>query len=98
MRPVSTTGHIHKAYIHKAYIKIVVPFQKQINTREIAKFFVCDRIFTFRMRFKHNKMVVEFENKGNKICELFKDRPIGVLDLRSIGYYKVKLPKIDFYG
>ena len=33
----------------KAYIKIVAPFQKQINAREIAKFFACDRIFTFRM-------------------------------------------------
>ena len=27
----------------KAYIKIVVPFQRQINTRAIAKFFACDR-------------------------------------------------------
>ena len=33
----------------KAYIKIVVPFQKQINAREIAKFFTCDKVFTFRM-------------------------------------------------
>ena len=33
----------------KAYIKIVVQFQKQINTRAIAKFFACDKIFTLRM-------------------------------------------------
>ena len=33
----------------KPYIKIVAPFQKQINTREIVKFFTCDKIFTFRM-------------------------------------------------
>ena len=33
----------------KAYIKIVAPFQKQINARAIAKFFTCDKIFTFRM-------------------------------------------------
>ena len=72
----------------KAYIKIVVPFQKQINCRAIAKFFACDRIFTFRMQFKHNQTVIEFENRGDKMCELFKDRPIGILDLRSIGYYQ----------
>ena len=78
----------------KAYIKIVAPFQRQINTRAIVKFFACDRIFTFRMRFKHNKMVIEFENKGDKICELFKDRPIGILDLRSIGYYKVSYQRL----
>ena len=33
----------------KAYIKIVVPFQKQINGSAIASFFTGDRIFTFRM-------------------------------------------------
>ena len=33
----------------KVYIKIVAPFQKQINGRAIAKFFTGDRIFTFRM-------------------------------------------------
>ena len=47
----------------KAYIKIVAPFQKQINARAIAKFFACDKVFTFRMRFKHNRTVVEFENR-----------------------------------
>ena len=46
------------------------------------------------MRFKHNRTVVEFENRGDKICELFKDRPIGILDLRSIGYYKVSYQRL----
>ena len=73
----------------KAYIKIVTSFQRQINARAIVKFFTCDKIFTFKMRFKHNRTVVEFENRGDKDCELFKDRPIGILDLRSISYYNV---------
>ena len=78
----------------KAYIKIVVPFQRQINTRAIVKFFMCDKIFTFRMRFKHNRTVVEFENRGDTICDLFKDKPIGILDLRSIGYYNVSYQRL----
>ena len=78
----------------KAYIKIVAPFQKQINGRAIAKFSACDRIFTLRMQFKHNQTMVEFKNRGEKICELFKDRPIGILDLRSIGYYKVSYQRL----
>ena len=78
----------------KAYIKIVAPFQRQINTRSIAKFFTCDRIFTFRMRLKHNRTVIGFENKGDKIYELFKERPIGILDLRSIGYYNVRYQRL----
>ena len=78
----------------KAYIKIVAPFQKQINARAIAKFFACDKIFTLRMRFKHNRTVVEFENRGDKVCELSKDRPIGILDLQSIGYYNVSYQRL----
>ena len=73
----------------KAYIKIVAPFQKQINGRVIAKFFAGDSIFTFKMQFKHNQTMIEFNNKGDKLSELFKDRPIEMLDLQSIGYYKV---------
>ena len=38
--------------------------------------------------------MVEFENRGDKICELFKDRPIGILDLRSIGYYNIRYQKL----
>ena len=46
------------------------------------------------MQFKHNRTVVEFENRGDKVCELFKDRPIGILDLRSIGYYNVSYQRL----
>ena len=28
------------------------------------------------------------------MCELFKDRPIGILDLRSIGYYNVSYQRL----
>ena len=38
--------------------------------------------------------MVEFENRGDKVCELFKDRPIGILDLRSIGYYNISYQRL----
>ena len=69
-------------------------FQKYINGRAIAKFFVSDKVFTFRMRFKHNKTVVEFYSDGMKLVELHKDRPIGILYLCSIGYYKVNYQRL----
>ena len=64
----------------KAYNKIVAPFQKSINGRAIAKFFAGDKIFIYRMWFKHNKTVVEINNKGNKLSVLCKDRPIDKSD------------------
>ena len=72
----------------------MAPFQKPINGRAIAKFFPADKISTFRMQFKQNKTVVEFNNKGNRLSEMQKYRPIGVLDLHSIGYYKVNYQRL----
>ena len=46
------------------------------------------------MLFKHNRTVVEFENRADKLCELFKDRLIRILDLRSIGYYNVRYQRL----
>ena len=80
--------------VGKAYNKIVAPFQKSINGRAIAKFFVGDKIFIYRMWFKHNKTVVEINNKGNKLSVLCKDRPIRILDLCSVGYYKVNYQRL----
>ena len=72
----------------------MVPFQKDINERAIAKFFVCDKMYTFRMQFKHSKTVVDFYNNGKKLVELPKDRPIGILDLHSIGHCKVNYQRL----
>ena len=38
--------------------------------------------------------MIEFNNKGDKLSELFKDRPIRILDLWSIGYYKVNYQRL----
>ena len=38
--------------------------------------------------------MVEFKNRGDKVSELFKDRPIGILDLRSIGYYNISYQRL----
>ena len=38
--------------------------------------------------------MVEFYNDGKNIVELYKDRPIGILDLHSIGYYKVNYQRL----
>ena len=55
----------------KAYIKVVAPFQIYINGRVIAKSFASDKVLTFMMQFKHNKMVVEFNNiTGEKLAKL----------------------------
>ena len=38
--------------------------------------------------------MVEFYNNDKKLVELHIDRPIGVLDLHSIGYYRVNYQRL----
>ena len=41
-----------------------------------------------------NQAVVEFENKSNTTAELRKNKVLGILDLRSMGYFKVGYQKM----
>ena len=47
-----------------------------------------------KLRIENNQGCVQFINKGKDIAKLRKDKPIGVLDLRSEGYFKVNYQKM----
>ena len=44
---------------------------------------------TLRLKVQDNQALVEFENRSDKTVKLRKVEVLGVLDLRSMGYYKV---------
>ena len=41
-----------------------------------------------------NQAAVEFENKSNNTAELRRKTVLGILDLRSMGYFKVGYQKM----
>ena len=51
-------------------------------------------VYTLRMKFQDNQGVVLFRNDSNEIAQLRKDKAVGILDLRSIGYFKVGYQKM----
>ena len=73
----------------KAYVKFRAPFEESLSGRVITKFFGHQKIFTLKVRIENNQGVVEFENRDNEIQKLRRDKEIGLLDLRSIGYFKL---------
>ena len=46
-------------------------------------------IYTLRVKFQDNQGVVQFRNGSYEIAQLRKDKAVGILDLRSIGYFKI---------
>ena len=59
----------------------------------MTKLFGSEKVFTMKLRIENNQGRVQFINKGKDIAKLRKDKAIGVLDLRSVGYFKVNYQK-----
>ena len=59
-----------------------------------TKFFSKDRVYTMRIKIQDNKGVVQFGNGSDNMAKLRKNQAIGLLDLRSIGYFKVGYQKM----
>ena len=51
-------------------------------------------VYTLGVKIQDNKGVVQFINKSDKVAELRKIKEVGILDLRSVGYFKVDYQKM----
>ena len=78
----------------KAYIKVRAPFCDKLSGMICTKFFGRDMVYTLRVKFQDNQGVVQFRNGSDEIAQLRKDKAVGILDLRSIGYFKVGYQKM----
>ena len=78
----------------KAYIKVKAPFGDKLSGMICTKFFGRDMVYTLRVKFQDNQGVVQFRNGSNETAQPRKDKAVGILDLRSIGYFKVGYQKM----
>ena len=78
----------------KAYIKVKAPFCDKLPGMICTKFFGRDMVYTSRVKFQDNQGVVQFRNGSNETAHLRKNKAVGVLDLRSIEYFKVGYQKM----
>ena len=78
----------------KAYIKVKAPFCDKLSGMICAKFFGRDMVSTLRVKFQYNQGVVQFRNGSDETAQLRKNKAVGILDLRSIGYFKVGYQKM----
>ena len=73
----------------KAYIKVKASFCDKLSGMICTKFYGRDMEYTLRVKFQDNQRVVQFRNGSNETAQLRKTKAVGILDLRSIGYFKV---------
>ena len=70
---------------NQVLIKIKAPFGERLSERVIA---------TLKIRIVNNQGCVQFINKGKDTIKLRENKAIGVLDLRSVGYFRVGYQKL----
>ena len=78
----------------KAYVKVKAPFCDKLSGMIGAKFFSRDMVYTLRVKIQDNQGVVQFINVKDETIQLRKDKAVGILDLRSVGYFKVGYQKM----
>ena len=78
----------------RAYIKVKAPFCDKLSGMICTKFFSRDMVYTLRVKFQDIQGVVQFRNGSNETAQLRKNKAVGILDLRSVGYFKVVYQKM----
>ena len=73
----------------KAYLKVKMPF-----VEKLCKMFAGEINHTLKLKVQDNQAIVEFENKSNTTAKLRKNKVLGILHLRSMGYFKVGYQKL----
>ena len=71
-----------------------MPFVEKLSGRALCKMFAGKINHTLKLKVQDNQAVVEFENKSNTTAKLRKNKVLGILDLRSMGYFKVGYQKM----
>ena len=78
----------------KAYAKIKAPFCDKLSGMICAKFFSRNVVNTLRIKIQDNQGIVQFVNHQDEIVHLREEKAVGILDLRSVGYFKVGYQKM----
>ena len=73
-------------------IKVRAPFADEISGMAIIK--ILDggthNTLLIKLKFMHNKAILDIVNKGKDTMIFKPEEMIAVIDLRSLGYYKIK--------
>ena len=73
-------------------IKVRAPFVYEISGMTIIKILDGSTHSTLlmKLKFTHNKSILDIVNKGKGTMIFKPEEMIGIIDLRSLGYYKIK--------
>ena len=80
----------------KAYVKAKIPFIEKLSGHVIAKLLYKGSLGTMKVRIVDNITVLEIINNTPFTMYLCPDKSMGIVDIRSLGYYNIKPQVMHF--
>ena len=80
----------------KVYVKAKVLFIKKLSRHAIAKLLYKGSLGTMKIRLVDNLTVIQIINNTPSTMYLSPEESIGIVDLRSLGYYNIKPQVMHF--
>ena len=74
----------------KAYVKAKVPFIEKLSRHAIAKLLYKGSLGTMKIRLVDNITVMQIINNTPTTMYFSPEQSIGIVDIRSLGYYNIK--------
>ena len=72
-----------------AYVKVRILFVEKLSGIAIVKLFYKYHIGTMRVRIDHNQSIIKIINNTNETIYYSPQLSMGIVDIRSLGYYNV---------
>ena len=74
----------------KKYVKLIAPFVNYLSGNAIAKINHGDSMLTVRIKLQNNVAVVDIINTSNRVLHFCREKAMGIVDIRSLGYYTIR--------
>ena len=74
----------------KKYVKLIAPFVKYLSGNAIAKINHGNSMLTVRIKLQNNVAVVDIINTSNRVLHFCREKAMGIVDIRSLGYYTIR--------
>ena len=80
----------------KAYVKAKVPFIEKLSGHALAKLLYRGSLGTMKIRLVDNITMMQIINNTPATMYLSPEQSIGIVDIRSLGYYNIKPEVMQF--
>ena len=80
----------------KRYVKVIAPFLQELSGTAIVKIVQGDKTITLQCKLQRNLGTLDIVNTSDKPMKFNKNNAIGIVDIRSLGFYNIRHSTLQY--